>query len=289
MNVLTEEETQKFAEFDRWRIRYHDAGEGHPIMLLHGSGPGATAWSNFGSNIDALSKKYRVIAPDFPGWGLSSVFDPDTGARFDVNADVVIGLMDYLKIEKAAIVGNSMGGIASQMLTAQHPNRVSHCITMGAPAPGGPTAFYQPLGLTEGLKVLFEAYQAPTEENCRKLVEIMVFDSSFVTDALIRERAANANANQDHLKNFIKGLATMHINAVGRDELLHALEKSTIPALIIHGRDDRVVPVEHSLRTAALMPNATLMVFNQCGHWAQLEHAKKFNGLVDGFLGATFQ
>ena len=287
MTMLTEEGTQNFAQLDRWRVRYHDAGSGYPVLLLHGSGPGATAWSNFGPNIEALAKKYRVIAPDFPGWGLSDAFDPETGKRFDVNAQVVISLMDHLKIEKAAVIGNSMGGIASQMLTAQHPDRISHCITMGAPAPGGPHLFFQPVGLTEGLKILFEAYRTPTEENVRKLVEIMVFDSAFVTDELVKQRTANTIANPEHLSNFLKGLATMHIDAVGRDELLHALEASTVPALIIHGRDDRVVPIEHSLRTAALMPKSTLMVFNHCGHWAQLEYAAKFNGLVDGFLSAT--
>lgn len=287
MSTLTEEGTQKFIQLDRWRVRYHEAGEGHPVILLHGSGPGATAWSNFAPNIEPLSEKYRVIAMDFPGWGLSDTFDPDTGARFDFNRDIVIKLMDALGIEKAAVIGNSMGGVASQMLTAHHPDRISHCITMGAPAPGGPHVFYQPIGLTEGLKILFAAYQAPTEENLRKLVDIMVFDNSFVTDALIKQRTDSANANQNHLKNFIKGVASMHIDAVGRDELVHALEASTIPALIIHGRDDRVVPVEHSLRTTALMPKATLVVFNQCGHWAQLEHAATFNGLVDGFLNAT--
>ena len=287
--ALTEEGTQKFVKAAKWRVRYHEAGVGYPVILLHGSGPGATGWSNFGPNIEVLSKKYRVIAIDFPGWGLSDVFDPDSGARFTVNMEVVIGLMDALQIERAAVIGNSMGGIGSQMLTAYHPDRVSHCVTMGAPAPGGPHVFYQPVGLTEGLKILFETYRAPTEENVRRLVEIMVFDSSFVTDALIKQRAANANANPDHLRNFLKGLATMHIDAVGRDDLVHALEASTVPALIVHGRDDRVVPVEHSLRTAALMPKATLVVFNRCGHWAQLEHADTFNGLVDGFLASTLK
>lgn len=284
---ITEEGTEKFVQVADWRIRYHDAGEGHPVILLHGSGPGATAWSNFGPNIKVLSRKYRVIAPDFPGWGKSDIFDPDKGARFTVNMEVVVGLMDALKLDRAAVVGNSMGGIGSQMLAAFHPDRISHCITMGAPAPGGPQLFYQPVGLTEGLKILFESYRDPSEANMRRLVEIMVYDSSFVTDELIAQRAAAARANPDHLRYFLKGLASMHIDAVGRDELVHALEQCRIPALIIHGRDDRVVPVEHSLRTAALMPNATLMVFNHCGHWAQLEHADKFNGLVDGFITAT--
>ncbi|HEY8352576.1 MAG TPA: alpha/beta hydrolase, partial [Sphingomonadales bacterium] len=197
---ITEEGTEKFVQVADWRIRYHDAGEGHPVILLHGSGPGATAWSNFGPNIKVLSRKYRVIAPDFPGWGKSDIFDPDKGARFTVNMEVVVGLMDALKLDRAAVVGNSMGGIGSQMLAAFHPDRISHCITMGAPAPGGPQLFYQPVGLTEGLKILFESYRDPSEANMRRLVEIMVYDSSFVTDELIAQRAAAARANPDHLR-----------------------------------------------------------------------------------------
>lgn len=284
MAQITEDSSEKFLQLPKWRIRYHEAGEGDPVILLHGSGPGASAWSNFSQNIEVLARKYRVIALDFPGWGRSDEFDPQTAHRFAVNAEVVVGLMDALDISRAALVGNSMGGIASQMVTALHPGRVTHCVTMGAPAPGGPQPFYQPSGLTEGLRILFEAYRTPSEENVRRLVEIMVFDSSFASDALIRQRTENAIANPNHLSNFLKGLATMHIDAVGQDEIVHALEKSPVPALIMHGRDDRVVPVEHSLRTAALMPNASLLVFNRCGHWAQLEHAGRFNALLDGFL-----
>lgn len=284
MGQITEASSEKFLQLPKWRIRYHEAGEGDPVILLHGSGPGASAWSNFSQNIEVLARKYRVIALDFPGWGRSDEFDPQTAHRFAINAEVVVGLMDALDISRAALVGNSMGGIASQMVTALHPGRVTHCVTMGAPAPGGPQPFYQPSGLTEGLRILFEAYRTPSEENVRRLVEIMVFDSSFASDALIRQRTENAIANPNHLSNFLKGLATMHIDAVGQDEIVHALEKSPVPALIMHGRDDRVVPVEHSLRTAALMPNASLLVFNRCGHWAQLEHAGRFNALLDGFL-----
>ena len=115
----------------------------------------------------------------------------------------------------------------------------------------------------------------------------MVFDPAFASNALVQERLDNARANPRHLELFLKGLEGMHIDAVGQDTFVHALTKSIVPALIIHGRDDRVVGVEHSLRTAALMPSASLMVFNRCGHWAQLEHARRFNGIVAGFLNAT--
>lgn len=285
--MIAQEPDSRYVQSGPWRLHYHDVGSGHPVILLHGSGPGATGWSNFAGNIDALARDYRVIAPDFPGWGRSDELDPEQHARFPANAQAILGLMDALGIEKAALVGNSMGGIAAQMLTAHHPERVSHCITMGAPAPGGPQLFFAPTGLTEGLKLLFAAYRDPGVESFRRLVEIMVFDPAFATDALVRERLDNALLNPRHLALFLAGLAGMHIDAVGQDALVHGLAKSTVPALIIHGRDDRVVGVEHSLRTAALMPSASLMVFNRCGHWAQLEHARRFNGILAGFLSST--
>ena len=285
--MITQEATSRFVQAGRWRLHYHEAGSGHPVILLHGSGPGATGWSNFAGNIGSLAKEYRVIAPDFPGWGASEELDPAKYARFPANVEAILGLMDALGIEKAALIGNSMGGIAAQMLTALHPARISHCVTMGAPAPGGPQLFFAPTGLTEGLKALFAAYTEPNHDSFRRLVEIMVFDPGFASQALIDERLDNALANPRHLELFLTGLATMHIDAVGQDAVVHALEKSTVPALIIHGRDDRVVGVEHSLRAAALMPSASLLVFNRCGHWAQLEHARRFNGIVRGFLSST--
>ncbi len=285
--MIAHEVESGFVRAGRWHLHYHEAGKGHPVILLHGSGPGATGLSNFSGNIGPLANEYRVIAPDFPGWGQSDELDPESHARFPANVEAVLGLMDALGIEKAALIGNSMGGIAAQMLTAQYPERVSHCVTMGAPAPGGPQLFFTPTGLTEGLKALFAAYHAPSHDSFRRLVEVMVFDPSFATEALINERLDNALANPRHLELFLAGLSAMHIDAVGHDAIMHALEKSGVPALIIHGRDDRVVGIEHSLRTAALMPSSSLMVFNRCGHWAQLEHAERFNGIVKGFLSST--
>ena len=283
---MSDQIVSKFVNTSTFKLHYNEFGAGHPVIMLHGSGPGATGWSNFGANVPYLHDKYRVLLVDFPGWGLSDPFLPAEESRFDANARCVLEFMDQLSIDNAALVGNSMGGVAAQMVTAMAPERVSHMVTMGAPSPGGPPHFYSPAGLTEGLKVVFACYSEPSLENFRRMVEIMVFDPKFATDELLQQRRDAAVAYDEHLRNFIATVASMHIDAVGSDSLVRKLSQSRVPSLIIHGRDDRVVGVEHSLRTAALVPNALLAVFNQCGHWAQVEKAAQFNALLNGFIQA---
>lgn len=284
---LTPESTSRFVQTKKWKLHYHEAGSGHPVIMLHGAGPGAGGWTNFANNIGPLSQKFRVILLDFPGFNLSDEFDPDEGPRQVLNAEAVKLLMDELGIDKAALVGNSMGGMASLMTTALYNDRVSHLITMGAPGPFGPPLFFSPAGLSEGLKVLVHTYRDPSPEAFKRLVSIMVFDPSFATDALAAERSQQALANRKHLENFLKGGLASNQNPPEALSMGQRLSEVQTPALIIHGRDDRVVNVEYSLRTASILQNSTLMVFNRCGHWAQVEHAARFNAMVEAFVSAA--
>ncbi|AWB90214.1 alpha/beta fold hydrolase [Salinibacterium hongtaonis] len=257
------------------KIHYIEAGEGHPVLLLHGSGPGATGWSNFAPNIEYLAKSFRVIAPDMPGWG-----DSDTAIAGTRNhVQTALEILDGLGIDRAAFVGNSMGGMTSTRFATTHPARISHLVTMG-PSSGSPGMF-GPAGLTEGLRILQAAYRDPSIESMRKLVGIMTFDPAFATEELIEQRSHIASSRPDHLQNFIDGL--------GGDRSRLQLEPSKIagikaPALLIHGRDDRVVHFEHSLRLHSLISNSRLLLINRCGHWAQLEHAGEFNRMVTDFI-----
>ena len=272
---ITAESTKKIVQTKEWKIEYYEAGEGHPVIMLHGTGPGATGWSNFYPNIGPLSEKYRAIAMTFPGWGESSEFDPATESRTKANARAVKLLMDELGLEKAALVGNSMGGMCVQQFAVDYPERLSHFITMGAPAPG-PNGF-QVGGWSEGMQVLREAYADPSPENFRRLVRVMVYDSSFVTDDLLQARSSAALANRTHLTNWLKPSPVVPTDVA-------KLGQYQGPALIVHGRDDRVVNMEGSMRLLTILPNSRLHVFNHCGHWAQIEHAKEFNWLVREFI-----
>lgn len=266
------------------QIRYYEAGpvDGVAVVLLHGSGPGATGWSNFSGNIGAIAAAgFRVLAVDMPGWGDSS---PVKTVDMDHDKDL-LGFLDALEIERAALVGNSMGAHTAIRFATLHPERVSHLVTMGASLGRGKTRnLFQPAdGPSEGLKVLVEAYKDPSPENMKALVEIMTYDKArFATPELTKARSDAALARPDHLENYVEGLAhgaPIPI-LVDRD----TIPSITAPTLLIHGKDDRVLPYEVTLWLLANIPNSRAMLLNRCGHWAMIEHAEEFNRLVVDFL-----
>lgn len=273
---LTYESTSRMVVTRRWAIHVNEAGVGHDetIILLHGSGPGATGWSNFSQNIPALAEHYRVIAVDMPGWGES---DPVTWQERD-HSTALLDLMDALEIDKATIIGNSMGGGTTLRFGYEHPERVHRLITMGSSS-GAPTLMGA-AGLTEGLKVLQKGYRQPSFETMKELVQVMTFDSANATDELIQGRADTVLAHPEHAQNFIDGTGKKPVV-----ELDHArLREIAVPTLLFHGRDDRVVHFEHSLRLTSLVPNSRLYLINGCGHWLQTEHAQEFTDQVLHFL-----
>jgi 2-hydroxy-6-oxonona-2,4-dienedioate hydrolase len=276
----TEESTSHFAQTDRYRIHYHDVGTGHPIVLLHGSGPGATGWSNFWPNIGHLATHHRVIAVDMPGWGKSDT--PNSAVGWDPVLDLV-GLLDLLEIDKAALVGNSMGGMTSLGTAVRFPERVSHVVTMGAPSPGA--NIFSPSGVSEGMKVLLNATSEPSPENLKRLVQIMCYDQSMATDELAEMRYKAAVANRDHLASFFAMFTNPQVPPFSEFfQLGPRVAEITAPTLAIHGRDDRVLSYEHSLRLVATVANSRLVLLNRCGHWAQIEHADEFNRIVADFV-----
>ncbi|RFS84254.1 alpha/beta fold hydrolase [Actinomadura spongiicola] len=277
--ALTQAEAARTVQTKEWTLRYYEAGDGHPVVLLHGSGPGATGWSNFSANIEALAEHFHVYAVDMPGWGGS---DAATVDRLD-HVDAAIQFLDALGIEKAAFVGNSMGGQTSIRLATEHPDRITHLITMGPPVGRGPGLFAPGDGPSEGLKALIRAYRDPSPENMRELVEIMCFDKArFATPELCQARSDAALARPEHLRNYVEGLPKGAPLPVWAD--LESLPGIEVPTLLVHGRDDRVVPFENSLFLLSAIPDSRLVVLNRCGHWAMIEHAAEFNRLVIDFV-----
>ncbi len=286
MTVLTEASTARDVQTDKWKLHYNEAGSGHPVIFLHGSGPGATGWSNFSQNMGPLSARYRVIALDSPGWGGSDPIDPTQESFGDAVAESIKLFMDALGIEQAALVGNSGGGAAAMQCAALWPERVSHLITMGSGIPTPGSLIFSPAGLSEGIRIMLQTYRDPSPKNFRRLVSIMVFDSSFVTDEMCRMRSESALARPEHLANWAKRLGPGTVQGMSGTELTAKVAAYQRPSLFIHGRDDRIVQLEMSLRLVAMVQNAAAHIFNRCGHWCQIEHATAFNALIDGFLRA---
>ncbi|MBI3691630.1 MAG: alpha/beta fold hydrolase, partial [Mycolicibacterium aromaticivorans] len=157
-------------------------GDGPPVVLLHGGGPGASGLSNFSRNIDALASSHRVVVPDMPGYGRSSKY-VDHRDPFGYLADTLRGLLDELGMATAHLVGNSYGGAAALRLALDTPHRVNKLVLMG---PGG---IGTTRGLpTEGLKSLLSYYtgEGPSRAKLATFIrDYLVFDGAAVPDDLI--------------------------------------------------------------------------------------------------------
>ncbi|WP_042693873.1 alpha/beta fold hydrolase [Azospirillum sp. B506] len=285
MTALTEAATSKFARILEGdldlSIHYNDAGEGaETVVMLHGSGPGASGWANFSRNVEAVvGAGYRVILMDCPGWSKSGPI-VCTGSRSELNARALKGLLDVLGSGRVHIIGNSMGAHSAVAFALANPARVGKLVLMGGGTGG--VSLFQPMPL-EGIKLLQGVYRDPTLESLKKMLNVFMYDASKLTDELIQERLDNMLARREHLENFVKSLAA---NPRQFPDISPRLGEIAAPALVIWGRDDRFVPMDVGLRLLWGMQNAELHVFNRCGHWAQWEHAEKFNRMVIDFLAS---
>ncbi|MDH1571802.1 alpha/beta fold hydrolase [Pseudomonas sp. GD03746] len=261
------------------QVHYNDLGEGaETVVMLHGSGPGASGWANFNRNIEPLlTAGYRVVLMDCPGWSKS---DPIVcrGSRSDLNATALKGLLDVLGLERVHILGNSMGGHSAVAFTLGYPERVGNLVLMGG-GTGGASPFV-PMP-TEGIKLINGLYREPTIDNLKKMMNVFVYDPSDLTEALFQTRLDNMLSRRDHLENFVASLAA---NPKQFPDFSARLAEIKAKTLVIWGRNDRFVPMDVGLRLIAGIANSELHVFNNCGHWAQWEHADTFNRLVLDFL-----
>lgn len=282
---MSEEDSSRFVMVNEpnlqdFKIHYNDAGKGEVVVLLHGSGAGASSWANFNGNVDAfLDAGFRVLLIDLPGWGSSDPIVIKSGARNVVNAAAVKGVLDALELSKVSLVGNSMGGMTALQFVVSYSDRVTKLVTMGGGAGGANIVTPMP---TEGIKRLNELYVDPTMENLDRMLDIFVYDTSRLTPELKELRYKNMIARADHLQNFA---TTARINPMHQaiPQVAGNLGNIKVPVLIVWGSGDRFVPLEAGLRLLAI-PDSRLHVFNQCGHWAQWEHANAFNRLVIDFL-----
>ena len=261
-------------------IHFHDMGAGPAVFMLHGSGPGASGWGNFHRNVDAFVRAgYRVILPDSLGWGGSDPIVIREGWRSDINVETANSLLDFLGIQKTHVIGNSMGGGTTLAWALAHPERIDKVVLMGSGGVGA--SIFQPTPL-EGIKQVGLVYRNPSLENLRKMMELFVYDASKLSAEFIQQRFDSMLQNRAHLANFVESLSAP--NKGFYPDMGQRLGEIQAPALITWGRDDRFVPLDSALRLLWGMRDADLYFFSQCGHWAQWEHAEKFNRLCLDFF-----
>ncbi len=273
---LTESATSRVWEAAGLCLHYHDAGQGEAVVMLHGGGPGASGWSNFYRNVDALAQRFRVLIPDLPGFGRSSKpFYEERIGRF--NAQVLKQWLDALEIKRVRFIGNSMGGHVALQFALDYPDRVDSLVLM-APAIPVATIASNP---SEGAKVLRGYYhgEGPSMERMRAFLGALVFDPQGVDDHTLRERYERSIE-----PDIVEWSKRMAPRPERFEPLWKDLDRIACRILLIWGRDDRVVPLDRALFMLHQMRDVRLHVFGRCGHWAMLEQPEAFNRLCLEFM-----
>jgi len=254
---------------------YITAGSGTPLILIHGSGPGVTAYANWRGVIPDFSQHFHCYAPDTLGFGYTDFPDDIDGFSMDRWVAHLIGFMDALGIAKAHFIGNSYGGALTLALATRHPDRVGGIVLMGS---AGRAEFQ----MTQGLQEVW-GYE-PSLDNMRELMRTFAHDPSLVKEEIVRSRyeaSIRPGAHEKYSSLFPGPRQRWLTELSTSDDKLSAMPH---PTLIVHGREDVIVPVERSIRFNEVIPNSELHVFGNCGHWTQIEMRERFVELVIPFL-----
>jgi 2-hydroxymuconate-semialdehyde hydrolase len=259
-----------------FRTNYHDTGQGAPLLLLHGSGPGVTAWANWRLLLPALAEHRRVIAPDIVGFGYSDLLDGGV-PTIETWVAHVTSLLDELGIDQVSLVGNSFGGALALWLATVHPERVDRLVLMGSVG--------APFTLTAGLDAVW-GYE-PSVSAMETLLEVFVYDRGLLPSDLAesRYRATVRPGMQERWASLFPAPRQRWIDALSVPR--ERLTRITQPVLLVHGRDDQVIPLESSLYLLHAIDDAALHVWPHTGHWVQIERAPEFAALVLDFLGTS--
>jgi len=255
------------------KTNYLEAGEGPPVVLVHGSGPGVTAYANWRLTIPELARHFHVYAPDMVGFGYT---DRPEGVTYGMEtwSKQILAFLDALDLERVSLVGNSFGGGLALRVAVEHPERVDRLVLMGAMGVVFP--------ITEGLDAVW-GYE-PSFENMRHILDYFAYSRELVNDELaeVRYRASIEPGFQESFSAMFPAPRQRWVESMATPEdRIAAIAHET---LIIHGRDDQVIPVENAMRLLHLIEKSEVHVFGRCGHWSQIEWADDFNALLVRFL-----
>jgi pimeloyl-ACP methyl ester carboxylesterase len=258
---------------------YHEAGSGHgaggrsPVILVHGSGPGVSAWANWRLALPYLAERLHVFAYDQVGFGYTELpREPRYG--LDRWVEHLLAFMRAVGVERAHLVGNSMGASVVLAAAVTHPTVVDRLVVMGATGVRFP--------LTEGLDAVWG--YTPSLANMKRLLDVFAYNRALITDdvAEMRYQASIRPGMQEALASMFPAPRQRGVDALAAYEARLASIRAR--TLIVHGREDRVIPLSNGLKLLEAIDDARLHVFGRCGHWTQLEHAATFNRLVRDFL-----
>lgn len=265
------------------KLHYTEMGTGDtPVVMLHGGGPGVSGMSNFGGNLPEFAKHFRTIVVDQPGFGQSDK-PPVTGNYFRFAANALAEFLDERGVQKAHLVGNSLGAGTSVRFALEYPARAGRLVLM---APGGLTINVFSPDPTEGIRRLgeFGAPPGPSRDKLEAFLRTMLHDQKLITDELIDERYAVASQPESLAAMASLGMSFFNPETAEDGMLWREAHRLRHHTLLVWGREDRVNPLDGALIALKLIKNAQLHVFGRCGHWVQVEKRDEFNKLAIDFL-----
>lgn len=252
---------------------YHDLGHGPTVLLLHGSGPGVSAGANWRGVLPDLARQHRVVAPDLLGFGDTRA---PTGHTFNLTSWMahLTSFCAALGLQQVSVIGNSFGGALALRLALGPEPIVDRLVLMGSVGVQFP--------LTPGLNQVWGFRPSPAA--MRELLNLFSHDRTRITDELaeVRLTAATRPGVQQAYASMFPAPRQAAVDTLAVDE--RSITNIRVPTLILHGRDDQVIPLATSLRLHQLIAPSQLHVFGQCGHWVQIEQRKRFLALVHDFL-----
>ncbi|CUT05206.1 alpha/beta fold hydrolase [Candidatus Chrysopegis kryptomonas] len=255
------------------KTHFHRAGLGKPLVFIHGSGPGVSAWANWRLTLPFFAENgFEVFAPDVVGFGYT-----ERPENFEYNhKSRVKHIVDFIKhfdLKEVNIVGNSMGGALALAVALEIPERIRKLVIMGSVGVKFP--------ITEGLEFIW-GYK-PSIENMRKVIWYLSSNPELVGEELVRLRyeASIQPGFQETYEKMFYPPYQKHLDEMDVEDRLSEIK---IPTLVIHGKLDKVIPYQISIRIFEKLPNAHLHIFGDCGHWTQIEKKDEFNELVKDFL-----
>ena len=267
----------RHVEIDGINTHYVVAGEGSPVLLIHGLGASMVVWRE---NIAALAQRFKVYAIDLPGHGDTDKPDIEYDADFVV--EYLRKFVESLGFSEIAIFGNSLGGGLALMIALAHPELVSKLALIDSGSLGREVSIWLRL---PSIPVIGELLTNGPIDSAEFMLRKALFDKSLATKELVAElRRTNSlpGAREAVLKiirNFISiwGVKRQYVRA--RD-----VNRLDMPVLIVWGAEDRMIPLKHAYRAARNISKVDLLVLADCGHIPQLERAAEFNGIALEFL-----
>ena len=255
-------------------IHYHDHKPKtaiNTVVFIHGSGPGASGYSNFKKNTDAfVNAGYRVIVPDMPGFGYSSK-PVDRDYTSDFLSQALIGLLDNIGIKQCALIGNSLGGAISIRMALDRPQLVNNLILM---APGGIEELETYMAMPAMARMISNFVDgALDKKGLRRVLETLVFDPVHVTDDLVNERWA-----------ILQNQPAEVLSRMVIPNMESELQNINCPVLGFWGVNDEFLPASGGQKiTRACRPSRHIEIA-ECGHWVMVEHTRLFNTTCLDFL-----